>query len=267
LRAEHHAVDDRTVRALITAAIWIAVVLTVRWILSRAFDRYERRLAARDPAEAARRRTTFAFLRRLTMAIVALIGTWSVLSIYPTTSEVARALLASSAVLAIFAGLALNTPLSNLGSGVLVAFTQPVRLGDRVTVGEHTGFVEAIELIYTTLVTDDERRIFIPNNQLTSTVVINRTIRDPRRTVTAALPVRLGAPIERARAVLLEAARAVDGAERMDIRVAVGDIGQNVVWLTATALVPLDSDVAGIGSELRERALTALGAAELLPAA
>ena len=123
------------------------------------------------------------------MVIVALIGTWSVLSIYPTTSEVARALLASSAVLAIFAGLALNTPLSNLGSGVLVAFTQPLRLGDRVTVGEQTGFVEEIELIYTTLVTDDERRIFIPNSQLTSTTIVNRTIRDPRRTVTASLPV------------------------------------------------------------------------------
>lgn len=258
--------DDRTVRTLITAAVWIAVVVVVRWLLSRAFARYERRLAARDPAEAARRRTTFAFLRRLLLVIVALIGTWSVLSIYPTTSEVARALLASSAVLAIFAGLALNTPLSNLGSGVLVAFTQPVRLGDRVTVGEHTGFVEAIELIYTTLVTDDERRIFIPNNQLTSTIVVNRTIRDPRRTVTAALPVRLDAPIDRARAVVLEAARSVEDAARLDIRVTVGDVTEKVVWLTATALAPLDADVAGIGSELRERALAALAGAELLPA-
>ena len=62
-RAELQAVDDRTVRELITAGIWVAVVTAVRWILSRAFDRYERRLAERDPAEAARRRTTFAFLR------------------------------------------------------------------------------------------------------------------------------------------------------------------------------------------------------------
>lgn len=266
-RAESHAVDDRTVRALITAAIWIAVVLAVRWLLSRAFARYEWRLAERDPAEAARRRTTFAFLRRLTMVIVALIGTWSVLSIYPTTSEVARALLASSAVLAIFAGLALNTPLSNLGSGVLVAFTQPVRLGDRVTVGEHTGFVEAIELIYTTLVTDDERRIFIPNNQLTSSTVVNRTIRDPRRTVTVSLPVRHGASIQLARSLVLEAANAVVGADQLDVRVIVGDVGEKVVWLTTTALVPLDADVAGIASDVRERALTALADAELLPAA
>ena len=42
-------------------------------------------------------------------------------------------------------------------------FTQPLRLGDRVTVGEQTGFVEEMTLIYTTLVTDDGRRVFIPN--------------------------------------------------------------------------------------------------------
>ena len=242
-------------------------MIVVRWILSRAFGRYERRLAERDPAEAARRRTTFAFLRRLALVIVALIGTWSVLSIYPTTSEVARALLASSAVLAIFAGLALNTPLSNLGSGVLVAFTQPVRLGDRVTVGEHTGFVEAIELIYTTLVTDDERRIFVPNNQLTSTTIVNRTIRDPRRTVTASLPVRLGAPIGQARAVVLEAVQSVVDASRGEVRITVGDVGERVVWLTATAFAPLDADVMAIASDVRERALAALADAELLPAA
>jgi len=265
-RAEHHAVDDRAVRTIVTAAIWLAVILAVRWLLRRAFARYERRLAERDPAEAARRRTTFAFLMRLALAIVALIGTWSVLSIYPTTSEVARALLASSAVLAIFAGLALNTPLSNLGSGVLVAFTQPVRLGDRVTVGEHTGFVEDIELIYTTLVTDDERRIFVPNNQLTSGTVVNRTIRDPRRTVTATVPVRLGAPLDRARGVVLDAVTSSPGAEGLDVRVTVGEVTDKVVWLTATALAPLDADVAGIGSEVREQALTALGDAGLLPA-
>ena len=72
------------------------------------------------------------------------IGVWSVLSIFPQTEEIAHALLASSAVLALFAGLALSTPLGNLGAGVLVAFTQPVRIGDRVTIGEQTGFVEQI---------------------------------------------------------------------------------------------------------------------------
>jgi small-conductance mechanosensitive channel len=259
-------VDDRNVKALATAAIWLVVVVVVRWLLRRAFATWEKRHAENDPVAIARRRTTFSFLSRIVVAIVIVIGAWSVLSIYPQTAQVARALLASSAVLALIAGLALNTPLGNLGSGVLVAFTQPLRLGDRVTIGDQTGFVEQINLIYTALVTDDDRRIFVPNTQLTTTAIINRTIRDPRRSVTASVPVRLGVSLERARSVVLEGLRSAPGAERLDGRVTIGEISEKVVWLTATAFAPLDADVATIGSDMRERALAALGDAGFLPA-
>jgi small-conductance mechanosensitive channel len=259
------AVDDRTVRAIVTAAVWLVVIVFVRWALNHAYSAWEKRHADSDPIDLARRRTTFSFLSRIALTLVVVIGTWSVLSIFPQTQEIAHALLASSAVLAIVAGLALNTPLGNLGSGVLVAFTQPLRLGDRVTIGEQTGFVEQINLIYTTLMTDDDRRIYIPNTQLTTTPIVNRTIRDPRRAVTAALPLRLGAPIAQARAVVLTAAKSAPGV--YDAQVTVGDVGQSVVWLNATAYAPLDANVAAINSDLRERALVALGNAGLLPAA
>ena len=112
-----------------------------------------------------------------------LIGVWSVLSIFPSTTEVARAFLASGAVLALVAGLALTTPLGNLGSGVLLAFTQPVRLGDRITVDEHTGIVEEISLSYTALATDQGRRIFVPNSTMVSTTLVNNSVDDPRQLV------------------------------------------------------------------------------------
>ena len=167
--------DERWVRALVTAAVWLAVIVFVRWLLGRMYDAWERRQADSDPAVVARRRTTFSFLRRLTIVLVSTIGIWNVLSIFPMTEEVARAMLASSAVIALIAGLALSTPLGNLGAGVLVAFTQPVRIGDRVTIGEHTGFVEQISMIYTRLVTDDERRVYVPNTQLANSAIVNRT--------------------------------------------------------------------------------------------
>ena len=256
--------SDRTVRALITGAIWIAVVFVLRYAMRAGFAAWERRNADNDATAVARRRTTFSFLVRIVVALVASIGVWSVLAIFPQTAQIGRALLASSAVLALVAGLALNTPLGNLGSGVLVAFTQPIRLGDRVTIGEQTGFVEQINLIYTVLVTDDERRIFVPNTQLTTTPILNRTIRDPRRAVVASLPVRLGAPLEEARQLLLSAAEATEGVT--DQKVGVTDVTDRLAWLTLTAYGPLDADVAALASELRERALAALGDAGLLPA-
>jgi small-conductance mechanosensitive channel len=258
--------SDRTVEALITAGVGLVVVIAVRFLLGRAFERYERRLAAKDPALAARRRTTLGFLRRVIVAFVAALAVWKVLSLYPSTDQLMNALLASSAVLAIFVGLAFNTPLSNLGSGMLVAFAQPLRIGDRVTVGDQTGFVEEMDLLYTTLVSDDARRVFIPNSQLTATMIVNRTIRDPRRIVSVALPVRLGAPIDEARSTVLAAIETVEGLHRGEGRVLVGDVSGNAVWLTATASAPLDADVIQLGSDVREAALGALGEAGHLAA-
>ena len=202
----------------------------------------------------ARRRTTFNFARRVIVALVATIAVWSVLSLYDVTSEIAKALLASSAVLALFAGLAFSTPLSNLGSGLLVAFTQPLRLGDRITVGGETGFVEEMALIYTTLVTDDARRVFIPNTQLTTSMIVNRTIRDPRRADRgAASPSRSRRRSTRRARRSSRAITTLPGTNAESARVLVGEIADRTVWLEVATYGPLDADVVSLASELRER--------------
>ena len=168
--------SDRVAQALVLAAVWLVVVVGLRFALNLAFDRYERRLAERDPMVAARRRTTFSFLLRIVMAVVVLIGLWSVLSVFTVTQEVASAFLASGAVLALVAGVALSTPLGNLGSGILLSFAQPVRLGDRITIGDQTGVVRAITLSYTTLVTDAGPYVFVPNQKMVSEMLVNRSV-------------------------------------------------------------------------------------------
>jgi small-conductance mechanosensitive channel len=168
--------SERVFDALILAAVWLAAIVVLRATLWWAYGRYERRLAEKDSAVAARRRTTFAVLLRVVVALAVLVGAWSVLEIFPATTEIANAFLASSAVLAVIAGVALSTPIGNLGSGVLLAFTQPVRLGDRITVGDHTGDVKEITLSYTTLVTEDGDHVFVPNQTMVSTTLVNRSV-------------------------------------------------------------------------------------------
>ncbi len=258
--------DDRAVEALIAAAAWLSAAVVARSLLHRAYRRFGRAPEDGDPGEAARRRTSFNLVVRLVVAVLTLIGAWNVLTIFPQTTEIGRAMLASSAVLALFAGLALSTPLSNLGAGLLVAFTQPLRLGDRVTIGEHSGFVEEMSLVYTTLVTDEGRRVFVPNSQLTAGPVVNRTIRDPRRAVTAAFPVAPEASVDEACAVLTAALRAVPGT--LDAgRVLVGDPAPGVIWLDAVVHAPLDGDVKQVASDVRAAGIRALGAAGLLASA
>ena len=257
--------SSNAVQAVVLAVVWTAVVLALRGGLGFAFARYERRLAEQDSAVAARRRTTFSFLLRVVVAVVALIGVWSVLSVFPATEEVAKAFLASSAVLALVAGVALSTPLGNLGSGVLLAFTQPVRLGDRITIGEHTGVVEAITLSYTSLATDEGRRVFVPNQTMVSTMLVNRSVGDPRRVISIRLPVALGASLAEARRLALEAARA-EATSGAVLEAHVAEVTEKTVWLELAGFASPTADLAELTTAIRERALGALADAKLLPA-
>src|SRR5919198_974778 len=181
-------IGNKPIQALVLAAVWLAVILAVHVVLRFLFTRYEKRLAERDGSVAARRRTMFDVLRRVVIVLLVLIATWSALSVFPATTTAAKAFLASSAALALILGLALTTPVGNLGSGILLALTQPVRLGDRITVDmdrgqTHTGAVEKISLAYTTLITDEGRKIFVPNLTMVKNVIINHSRGDRRRAV------------------------------------------------------------------------------------
>ena len=246
-------------QAIITGAVGVAAVVAVRFALDFAYNRYERRLKQRDPMAVARRRTTFTFTRRVIVALVATIAVWAVLSLYDITSEIGKALLASSAVLALFAGLAFSTPLSNLGSGLLVAFTQPLRLGDRISVGgrDRIRRGDGADL-------HDARHRRRPSDlhsrtrSSTTSMIVNRTIKDPRRLVSAHFPVSIETPIDEARAVLLAAIVGLPGTSGENARVLVGEINDRTVWLEAATYGPIDADVVSLASELRELGLGAL---------
>jgi small-conductance mechanosensitive channel len=258
--------SSRWVEALVTGLVWVGVLVVFRAVLWRAFAHYERRLAERDPSVAARRRTTFSVLLRVFIALVGLVGAWAVLSKFPAMQGLAQAFLASSAVLAVVAGLALTTPLGNLGSGLMLVFSKSVRLGDRITVGSYTGVVDEITLSYTALETDERRRVFIPNRDMVSTVLVNDSAADPRRRVTVQLPVRLESHLGEARRVVGDAVRAVEGdAVAYDVRV--GNLTESTAWLDVVAYAPPRTDVPQVASEIRERALAALGEAGLLRSA
>ena len=258
--------SDTTTTALVTGVIGLALVLVLRWVLRRSLAAYLVRIEARrDPADVASVRTRLTILLRVTVAVAMVIVIWQVLAVFPATTRLGNALLASSAVLAVLVGVAFTTPLSNLGAGILLALTQPIRIGDRITLGEITGTVEVITLMHTIVVTDDELSVFIPNSKLSSTAVVNRTIRDPRRWVRVSVPVVLAADVGEARRVVGEAVQAWDAIAGVDLDISVADVTDSVAWLGIVAYVPSDTRPGPVASELRERALGALAGAGLLP--
>ena len=258
------------IKAIVLAAVWLALIAGAHAGLRFAFERYERRLEEQAGADAAKRRTMLAVLRRAVIVLLVLIGAWSVLSVFPATGGAAKAFLASSAALGLILGLALSTPLGNLGSGILLGLTQPVRLGDRITVDvegdQHTGQVERISLAFTTLITDEGRKIFVPNLTMTKNVIVNHSRGDRRRALNVRLPVAIDAAIDDACQIALEAADAAAPGEELELGVNVIEVTPTVVWVEVEGFAPSDADISAIGTAIRKRALAALAEEELLPA-
>jgi len=134
--------------------------------------------------------TRYRVLRRSISISVIVIGVLSALLVIPQVRAVAGGLLASSAVLGLVIGFAARSTLANFVAGILIAFTQPVRLGDRITFGGEEGVVEEIDLTYTFVRTDDNSRLVIPNEKLASDTIRNATIvaREQLAQVTVQVP-------------------------------------------------------------------------------
>jgi small-conductance mechanosensitive channel len=140
--------------------------------------------------------TRYRVLRRTVVTAVMLIGLLSALLVIPQVRAVAGGLLASSAVLAVVFGFAARQTLGNVIAGLMIAFTQPLRIGDRVEVGDAAGTVEEIRLSYTMIRTRDNARLAIPNEKLASDTIRNASIVDRAQLAEVSLKVPLTHDLE-----------------------------------------------------------------------
>ncbi len=78
-------------------------------------------------------------------------------------------------------GLALQSSLSNLAGGFLILFAKPFRVGSYIKCGGEEGTVESITILYTKLLTVDNKAIYIPNGTAANAVVTNFSDMPTRR--------------------------------------------------------------------------------------
>jgi small-conductance mechanosensitive channel len=185
-----------------------AVVFGIVSLLARAVDWW---LARRElPPEAV---TRYRVLRRSISAAIIVVGLFSALLVIPEVRAVAGGLLASSAILGVIIGLASQQTLGNFVAGLLIAITQPIRLGDRVNYGGTDGVVEEIGLTYTLIRAVDGTRLVVPNNKLASDTIVNSTIRSPDACAEVTVQVPLTADLGTVLAAVHDEIAAERGAE------------------------------------------------------
>jgi small-conductance mechanosensitive channel len=140
--------------------------------------------------------TRYRVLRRTLVAAIVFVGVLSALLVIPQVRAVAGGVLASSAVIGLVIGFASQRTIGNAVAGVMIAVTQPLRLGDEVEVQGVRGVVEEIGLTYTWIRTRDNDRLVVPNEKLASDTIRNSTIRGDRRLAEVTVQVPAGSGLE-----------------------------------------------------------------------
>ncbi|MEN3342471.1 MAG: small conductance mechanosensitive channel [Actinomycetota bacterium] len=172
-------------RLVIAAVVFAAVSLLARlvdwWLVRRPL-----------PPDAV---TRYRVLRRSVSVSILVVGLLSALLVIPQVRAVAGGLLASSAVVGVIVGFASQRTLGNFVAGLLIAVTQPIRLGDRVTFQGEQGIVEEIGLTFTLIRAPDGDRIVVPNEKLVSDTIRNSTIRSGERLAEVTVQVPLSADL------------------------------------------------------------------------
>jgi small-conductance mechanosensitive channel len=202
--------------------------------------------------------TRLRFVRRLVEASIGVFGVAVALSQFTALDRLAASVLASGALAAAVIGFAARQTLANAVAGIMLAISQPVRIGDTVTFEGETGTVEDMRLTYTFLRTGADARLVVPNERLAAGVIRNDTIVSPVVATEVAVWLPAQADLDAALAVLAE-----EAGDAASVRVAEMDPeGRVRLTITGTAGAP-EERVAREG-ELRAACLRRLRAAGLL---
>jgi small conductance mechanosensitive channel len=197
-------------RQPIGALVYALVFAVMAWLIGRALRLALQRVLARDKW-AYLDRTAVNFLAQLTQIGVWLFAFISYAHLVPALARLGTAWLASVGVISVVLGLAAQNTLGNLIAGISLLLYRPFKVGDRLQVtaptGLETGLVESLNLGYTVLKTDDNRRVVVPNSAIASQTTVNLTNEDTRVFCSVPVGVDCETDIDKARAILLELAR------------------------------------------------------------
>src|SRR6266550_890686 len=204
-----HYLDDKHSIGNITVSVTTLVegllILSIAVLLSRTLTALlQRRIAKRAYLDPGLQYT----LGRLTQYVIVALGTLLALRTGLNLDLTSIALLFTA--LSVGIGFCLQYIAADIASGFILLFERPVRVGDRITIGEDEGDVQSINLRTTVVATNNRVSIIVPNSKLVSQRLINWSYGDPRARLSIPVGVAYGSDVELVTRTLLQAATDIE---------------------------------------------------------
>jgi small-conductance mechanosensitive channel len=240
--------NEDWIAAVVIVIVAFVVAEVVDRMLARQGEGLSQRVVGGELSPVAN--TRLRLVRRLIFALIIVIGLAFAVWQFGPVRQVATGILASSAVLGLVVGFAARATLANAIAGILLAITQPIRIGDLVTFEDKTGEVEDVRLSYTYIRLDNGHRLIVPNERLAQSSVENFTIHDPRVQVEVSVWLAPDADLDQA-IELIES-------EDDGVTAVVAEVDKEGVRLSATTWAANAAARGPVAAELRRRWLREL---------
>ncbi|HMH41961.1 MAG TPA: mechanosensitive ion channel domain-containing protein [Pyrinomonadaceae bacterium] len=207
-RIWHYLNDKHTIGNIsvsVTALVFGILIFAVALLMSRMLSALlQRRIAKRAYLDPGLQYT----LGRLTQYVIVALGSLLALRTGLNLDLTSIALLFTA--LSVGIGFGLQYIAADIASGFILLFERPVRVGDRITIGEDEGDVQSISLRTTVVTTNNRVSIIVPNSKLVSQRLINWSYGDPRARIAIPIGVSYEASVDLVTETLLKAAESVD---------------------------------------------------------
>ncbi|WP_374445500.1 mechanosensitive ion channel family protein [Epilithonimonas sp.] len=146
--------------------------------------------------------------------LIILMGTFIALEIMGFSGFFLK-FLGSLGVAGVIAGVALKDLVSSMFSGMLVSVDKAFKIGDYVTIGGNSGTVQDIGLLTTKLITDDGKKVYIPNQVIFNAPFFNITA-SPQRKIIMDFEIPIGEDITKAKQAVLDEIKSLDHVDKTD---------------------------------------------------
>ena len=183
--------------------VGLAVIVVTIYLARWASALLDRRIANRHHIDPGLRYTICRLAKYLVITIGFLIALKQAFAIDLTSIAVIFT------ALSVGIGFGLQYLAADIASGFILLFERPIRIGDRITIGEDEGDVKSINLRTTVVTTNDQIAIIVPNSKLVSQRVINWSYGDPRARIRIPIGVADDSDIQLVTDTLIEAAKGV----------------------------------------------------------
>lgn len=240
----------------------VALILAFGVFVARIFDVWLSRLEARAAAESGWRgrgaRTKIVVFQRVAHIVWGtLLTAWALVQFEPVR-EIGVSLLASAGVAGVVIGFAAQRTLGNLIAGLQLSLTQPLRIGDIVTIEDEFGTIEEITLSYVVVRIWDERRLVVPTSRLLEQPFRNHSRVHTEQLGAVFLHADFGADVKALREAILAAVKEHELFDGRTSSVLVTDTDARSITLRVVVSARNPMDLFTLRCAIRERGIEIL---------